>query len=118
MFCAILPSSLHALKVAGVGRVSLPDLTHLTALTELRLDWVWLTPKGGQLPRLPALQVLSRIGASCTKEDQGDAQGECPGPKDLGLAHVTPLLAEGCFALDHEMSAPMSSLPLWLLWPS
>ena len=37
IFCAMLPTRLRALDHLG-GRVSLPDLGHLTALTELGLD--------------------------------------------------------------------------------
>ena len=83
MFCAILPSSLQALDFGGYGRASLPDLKHLTALTALRLDWAYLNPARGQLPRLPALRLLSFVGADYAPCNQVAA---CyPGPKDLGL---------------------------------
>ena len=55
MFSAILPRSLCVLHI-DYGRPSLPGLSHLTALTELRLWDVCLTPVQGQLPPLPALQ--------------------------------------------------------------
>ena len=80
MICAMLPSSLHALDFAGTGRVSLPDLRRLTALTELRLDMALLTPTGGQLPHFAALRVLSLIGSSYWPWPRGDhdLQGRAP----------------------------------------
>lgn len=100
MLYAIFPGSLHALCFAGSGTVSLPDLKHLTALTELRLDMAVLTPTCEQLPCLPALPVLSLIGAYYWPWDRPDGRGWWPGPlPDLGLACSTPLLAEVRFAV-------------------
>ena len=60
MIYAVLPSPLHALNISNGGKVSLPDLGHLTALTELRLgEYSILTPAQERLPHLPALQVFS-----------------------------------------------------------
>ncbi len=114
-FCAILPSSLHALQLAARGRrVSLPDLRHLTALTELHLDWAHLNPTGGQLPRLTALRVLSLVGAyhsSWQQEAHTHTRPPSPGPQDLGLAYSTPLLAEVRLSVGSAgMSAPHKQL--------
>ena len=115
MISAILPSSL--LAFAGDGRVSLPDLRHLTALTELRLDMAVLSPAGGQLPHLPNLRVLSFIGSRYVPWD-GYLHAQCPGPQTLGLADATPLLAEVRFAVGnwpgisdpHEQLATLAPL--------
>ena len=108
MFCAILPSSLHALHfTASTSKVSLPDLRHLTALTELHLDYAYLTPTIGQLPCLPALRVLSLVGTYYSSWHQNS----CPGPQDLVLASSAPLLAEVRLSLGNAgMSAPHEQL--------
>ena len=114
MFCAILPSSLHALHFTGKGRVSLPDLKRLTALTELRLNYAVLTPRGGQLPPLPALRVLSLVGTKYSP--WVTMQRWFPGPQELGLAHSKPHLAEVRFAVgEYGMSAPHEQLALLAL---
>ena len=106
--------SLHALHVHG--RVLLPELRHLTALTELCLDLAVLTPKGEKLPHLPALQVLSDVGSMYGPSDLDDAQTQlrqklCPDPQDLGLTYATPLLAEVRVAVGHEgTSSPHEQL--------
>ena len=114
MISAMLPSSLHVLHMDG--RASLPDLGHMTALTELCLDLTVLTPKGGKLPQLPALRVLSLVGSTYGPSDLEYAQTQlcqmqCPGPQDLGLATSAPALAEVRFAVGSEcMSAPHEQL--------
>ena len=116
MFCAILPSSVQALHFTGLGRASLPHLGHLTALTELRLDGAFLTPPGGQLPHLPALQALSLVFAEYTPSDEYE---ECPGPQDLGLAHSTPLLAELRIVVGSgDMSSPHEQLAFGFFDPA
>ena len=85
-------------------------------LTELCLDSAVLTPKGGKLPHLPALRVLSLIGSMYGPSDLDYEQTQlcqmqCPGPQDLGLAYATPLLAEVRFAVGHEgISSPNEQL--------
>ena len=108
MFCAILPSSLHALHFcASHSKVSLPDLRHLTALTELHLDWAYLKPTRGHLPHLPALRVLLLVGTYYSSWQQNF----CPGPQDLGLASSTPVLAEVRLSVGNAgMSAPHEQL--------
>ena len=108
IFCAMLPTTLRALHHLG-GRVSLPDLGHLTALTELRLDDTVFT--GLPLPHLPALRVLGANG-HCLSQ-QGTFID--PGPRDLGLATATPFLTEVHFTLGiivapHEELAALASL--------
>ena len=117
MFCAMLPNSLLALDFA-CGITPLPDLRHLTALTELRLDLAVLTPTWGhvsaQLPHLPALRVLSFIGAYHLWGSPNERQIQCPGPEDLGIANSAPLLAEVRFAMgrisyaDEQLATPAS----------
>ena len=107
MFCAVLPSSLLSLDMRG-GRVSLPDLGHLTALTKLRLDGTVLTPARGQLPPLPALQVV-KLDAVYLGQD--DVQNEWSGPQDLGLASSAPSLIEASFNIGKAgMSRPHEQL--------
>ena len=114
MFCAVLPSSLRALNISNGGKVSLPDLGHLTALTELRLGGVILTPAQERLPHLPALQVLSLECSNYEGEDV-DTPGRPVGPPDLDLAFSAPLLTEFCLELGklsdpHEQLAALASL--------
>ena len=109
MFCALLPSSLRALYYWTGGRVSLPDLGHLTALTELRFEGTVFT--GLPLPHLPALRMLGAEG-HCLSQ-QGTFID--PGPSSLGLATATPLLRIVHFALGnmvapHEEFAALASL--------
>lgn len=108
LISAILPSSL--LAFAGDGRVSLPDLKYLTALTELRLNKAILSPAGGQLPHLPALRVLLFIGSRYAPRG-GHLHAQYPGPQDLGLAYATPHLAVvRCSVGDMSMSGPHEQL--------
>ena len=108
IFCAMLPTTLRALNHLG-GRVSLPDLGHLTALTHLRLDETVLT--GLPLPQLPALRVLDVNGHCLSQQDTFVD----PGPRALGPASATPLLTDVHFALGnivapHEELATLASL--------
>ena len=114
MFCAVLPSSLRALRITNGGKVSLPDLGHLTALTELRLGRVVLTPAQERLPHLPALRVLSLECSNHVGEDD-DTPGKPVGPPDLDLACAAPLLTEfslelGKLSSPHEQLAALGSL--------
>ena len=64
-FCAVLPTSLRVLHHKQGGIVLLPDLGHLTALTELRFDKTVLT--GGALPHMPAFCLLVQQGYSLSQ---------------------------------------------------
>lgn len=109
----MLPSSLQALAFRAGGRASLPDLKHLTALTELRFESTILTPGGGQLPHLPAMQVFSENEARYLHPFSAPGAG----PRDLGLASSAPNLTKICFSLGtgsmsepHEQLATLVSL--------
>ena len=109
MFSAMLPTSLRVLDHKKGGRVSLPDLGHLTALTELRFDLTIL--KGGGLPHLPALRLL--VATAFYMVQPNDLI--VPGPHDLGLADATPLLSElhlslGFMVAPHDQLACLASL--------
>ena len=111
-FCAHLPSSLCALHL-NYGRLLLPALSHLTALTELRLWDMTLFPFQGQLFHLPALRVLGL--SHTTLHNTNDPL--YPGPQDLGLAFLAPLLTEVLLELGtcgmsapHEQLATLASL--------
>ena len=119
MFCAMLPTSLHSLASWHGGRASLPDPRHLTALTRLHFDSTILTPYRGQLPHLPALQVLSIKGAQYLDQDNGEDfwNHGSPGPQDLGLTSSAPLLTEmrfslgtGCMSWPHKQLATLAPL--------
>ena len=88
-FGAMLPTSLQGLVLSYGGRVSLPHLGHLTNLTALRLVTTHLTPAGAELPRLPALQVLSMNACH-----YGLMEHKEIGPKELNLVYSTPRLAK------------------------
>ncbi len=105
----MLSTSLRVLDHKRGGRVSLPDLGHLTALTELRFDQAILT--GGPLPHLPALRLLVAQGFYKSQPPECTS----PGPRDLGLADATPLptelhLSVGPVVALHEQLATLASL--------
>lgn len=110
IFSAMLPTSLRALDHWAGGKVSLPDLGHLTALTELCFNDTVIT--GLPLPHLPALRFLDASGHCLSQQGMSID----PGPRALGLATATPLLTEVHFALGnmvapHEELATLASLP-------
>ena len=100
-FSAMLPTSLRVLEHWSGGVVSLPQLGHLTALTELQFDNTLIL---GPLPQLPALRLLVADAHHLCNGSHSDA-----GPCDLGLAAATPLLAEARFNLG-KMIAPHEQL--------
>ena len=119
MFCAILPSSLHAL-VFGGGRVSLPDLRHLTALTELRLDLAFLTPTGASCHTYllckcfhlfaPVSSRARRIGANLLCRESIQVQ------KILASRMRRHSLLKSAVLWAMQCMPRMISLPPWLLW--
>ena len=105
----MLPTTLRGLHHCNGGRVSLPDLGHLTALTELRFNRTVFT--GLPVLHLPALRVL-RASGPCLSQQGRHVD---PGPTHLGLATATPLLTEIHFDLGdmlapHEELAALASL--------
>ena len=110
---AVLPSSLHTLDL-DAGRVSLPHLGHLTALTKLHSWRTVVTPAWGQLPPLPALQCI-HLDAQYLVQD--DVEAHWLGPQHLGLAALAPHLTEVSFLVGgcgvfrpHEQLAALAPL--------
>lgn len=92
----------------GGGRVSLPDIRHLTALAELGFGETTLV---GALPHLPALRVLVARGIRMPHPHAHVS----PGPRDLNLTAAAPLLTElclclGCMIAPHEQLATLAPL--------